>query len=128
MNVGSVEYYLNLIDGSGEQVEVNVTGHWTGTGHSTEYSGCVATLDVNLVQSGNSITGSGSMSGNCLDGTESGNVAGTLSGSSLTFGLAYDAASSIAYQGTVAGNQVSVSGSYDWPGEVDEGTWVLNRQ
>jgi hypothetical protein len=128
VNLGSAAYYLNLIDGSGGPPSIDLTGHWSGQGVSLAYPGCTGSIGVDLVQNGSNLTGSGTLTGNCLEGTESGKISGTVTDANLTFGLAYDATGSISYQGQVADNQSAASGRYDWPAEADNGTWSLRRQ
>jgi hypothetical protein len=128
VNVGAVDYYLGLIDGSGGQAGINLAGHWTGTGSSLAYPGCIGTLSVDLAQSGNTITGTGTLVGVCLDGPDSGMIGGTLSGNKITFGLAYDDSSEIYYEGELSADGSHLSGTYDWPDEGDHGIWSLNRQ
>ncbi len=128
LNVGTTAYYLNLIDGSGGQPGVNLTGRWVGTGSSTAYPGCTASVQADVVQSGDQITGSGQMSGACLGGTDSGQITGTVSGNDIAFGIAFDTESSISYQGQLSADGSVLTGTYDWPDEDDKGNFSLQRQ
>ena len=127
-NVGSVGFFQGIITGSGNDEQINLTGHWTGSGASTPFPVCTATLSVDLLQNGDDLTGTGTMNANCLGGQESGQIRGTVSGSQINFGVAFDAFSTIYYEGTLANNMVTFSGTYNWPDEDDYGTWTLNRQ
>jgi hypothetical protein len=128
VNVGAVEYYQGLIADSGAPATVNLTGHWTGSGASIPFPGCTGTLAVDLVQNGNALTGAGTMVGVCLGPPEQGQITGTISGDQITFGVAFDDVSQIFYEGALSDDQVTLSGTYDWPDEDDYGTWSLHRE
>ncbi len=123
-----VQTHLRIGIDCGGQVAVDVTGRWVGTGTSEVYAGCSANLDVQLVQTGNTINGNGTMNAPCLGGTYAGTITGTVNGSKITVGMAGDATSQISYRGNIAADQARANGTYDWPDEDDDGSWALRRQ
>ena len=46
----------------------------------------------------------------------------------ITFGVAFDDVSQIFYEGELSDDQVTLTGTYDWPDEADYGTWSLHRE
>jgi hypothetical protein len=108
----------------------DLTGRWTGSATSRAYPGCGSNLTVDLVQSGDSVSGSGTAVGNCLeDGSDSGQISGTVSDDgTLTFGLVYDAVDSLSFSGQVSGDGNAMNGTYTWPAEADYGDWSLQRR
>ena len=128
MNVGSVAYYQGIVTGHPGETTVDLTGHWTGSGASTPFPECTATLTADLVQNGSTLSGAGTLVAACLDQPESGQITGNVAGTAITFGVALNDVSEIHYQGSLSANQVSLTGTYDWPDEDDWGTWVLRRQ
>ena len=62
-NVGSVDHYLGIVDGTGGGSPVNLAGNWTGSASSLAFPGCNANLDVNMAQNSDQLTGTGTASG-----------------------------------------------------------------
>ena len=112
-----------------EQQQLDVTGQWTGTLHSNEISGvCTATLEINFVQTGDQLTGSGvgtSDQGNpsdCSPGESiTTSISGTVEGNQIQY-----SASGASFTGTISADGNSMSGTVtDY---YDEATWQLTRK
>ncbi|MEX2458846.1 MAG: hypothetical protein WD770_07650, partial [Actinomycetota bacterium] len=101
-----------------------LTGTWTGIARS--HFGDTAAFTVDLVQTGNKVTGDLHIpTANC---NKEAKVSGTVSGSSINFGVVQGDTSST-FSGTVSGN--SMSGTWESPsGPVcrsDYGTWEASK-
>lgn len=107
---------------------VNLTGTWMGTIRSTVISGAFANIVLTLTQSGNSISGTITCSrGNTSCLFSSGEVSGTVSGSSVTGGVTFTGGSCQAFNGTVSGDSMSGSYACSAPLGSDSGTWSVTR-
>lgn len=104
---------------------VDLSGTWKGSASSSIFP-CSSQLNLTMSQNGNKLTGSGTSIGNCTSG--SGTLNAEISGSNIFIGFAIGGGSEIKFNGTISGDQRSMSGSYDWPAENDRGTWLLSLQ
>lgn len=104
-----------------------LSGNWAGTASSSFYPGCTGQISGSLTQNGNELTGSGSLTGNCIGGG-SGQITGSINGNNISFGVAFNNNTSINFNGTISSDYRTLSGSYVWPDEDDQGTWSLSMQ
>ena len=128
VDLGTVVFWLNYIENLAPQANTrpSLTGHWLGTGGSTPYPACTGSIDIELVEEGTLLSGSGAINGPCESG--SGNIEGTTNGLELEMGMAFDDTTVIYYSGTISEDGRTLSGSYSWPELNDFGTWILRKQ
>lgn len=100
-----------------------LTGVWNGTWTNTEPVAAVGTFVLTWVQQNDKIIGALSITGsNCL---KNGNVTGTVTGTSISFG-AVDGSVTVEYIGTVESAN-RLSGSYRTTCGNSIGTWTATR-
>ena len=105
---------------------IDLSGNWKGSASSTPYPQCGSQLNITMNQNGNTLTGSGTVSGSCVFG--SGTLTAEINGSNISFGLAVGGGSEVNFIGTISDNHQNMSGTYNWPDEQDYGNWSLSLQ
>ncbi len=114
-------------NGGGNGEDGTLTGSWSGSWNSS--SGIDGgSLSANLTQSGNSITGSASVTGYSPGCGPSFNVSGTVSGNQITFGVFSGGSETGVYTGTFT--STSMSGTYSITGGPcvgDTGTFSMTK-
>jgi len=121
-------------DGGGDGTTTfDVTGRWTGTANNN--SGAISTIDVNLTQTGNTVTGDTTTTSvsvgffACSPGT----INGTISGDSISGQITISAAGGggiTNFDGTISPNGNTISGTSDTNGGACDGsvgTFDINR-
>jgi len=112
---------------SGSSPNMNVSGDWQFTGHSTLFD-LTDTGSAVLQQSGNSVTGTVTLSGTPC--ATSATVSGSLSGTAFTFQLE-EGNQAVNFTGTVNSASNSASGNYTAPSggctNGDYGTWSATK-
>ncbi len=106
---------------------LNITGNWNGVGTSSSFLGCNAQITGSLIQNGNELTGTGSLFGNCVSGGQ-GMVTGLIDGNNITFGIALSNNTNISFNGSISNDHQTLTGTYVWPENNDQGTWSLSLQ
>ena len=106
---------------------INLSGDWQITGHSTLFD-FTDTGSATLQQSGNSVTGTVTLSGTPC--ATSGTVSGSISGTTLIFQIE-EGTQPVNFTGTVNSAGTSASGSYTAPSggctNGDYGTWSATK-
>jgi len=117
---------LNATEEDSETSSIHLSGNWKGRAYSSYYP-CNTELNISMSQTGTSIIGSGSSIGDCT--SVSGSLTAEINGNNISFGLYIaDMVSEIRFTGTISADQQSMSGTYSWPDEYDQGTWTLDLQ
>jgi hypothetical protein len=105
-------------DGGSSSASTDVTGVWSGHAGSDS-------ITFNLVQSGNSISGTHTTVPEPGNGpTNAGSLSGTINGNSISLTVVFsDGSPSAALNGTVSGNTMSGS----WSDGPDSGPWSVTK-
>lgn len=124
----NVELYLNpngtwqILRADLESASRSLTGSWSGSAISSVYNSCSSSITGQIQQDGTQLTGSVSVNGSC--DSSSGSVSGTIDGKQITFGT-YAAGGVITFTGTISDDFKTMSGTYTWPSQGDQGTWSV---
>jgi len=116
----------SILAATAEEI-LNLNGNWGGTAASSIFVGCTGEISGSLIQNGNNLTGAGTLIGNCIGGG-SGEVSGTINGDNISFGLAFNNNTSISFTGVISSDYRTLSGTYIWADENDQGSWSLSLQ
>jgi hypothetical protein len=112
---------------SGSSQNLNLSGDWQITGHSTLFD-FTDTGSAVLQQSGSSVTGTVTLSGTPCASTAT--VSGSVSGTALTFQV-MEGTQPVNFTGTVNAAGTSMSGNYTAPSggctNGDYGTWSASK-